>query len=117
MAERTINVRKTRGITSRELDWNCARNCRTRWRPPSRCLLLPASTQISVNADQSHKLIQLSLSESQLGIKVIGFVGQHLQVAGGSASVAHLRKLCGVLSGERQVLLVLPKLLVLVILN
>jgi hypothetical protein len=63
-------------------------------------LFLPASTEISVNADQAEKLIQLSLSESQLSIKIIGFVRQNLQVAGGAASIAHLRKLRCVLSGE-----------------
>jgi hypothetical protein len=50
--------------------------------------LLPASTKVSVNADQSYKLIRLSLSESQLGIEVIGFIGQHLQVTGGSAVIS-----------------------------
>jgi|ERR1700730_5352811 len=71
----------------------------------------------SVNANQTCKLIQLRLSESQLGIKVIGFVGQHLQVTGGPASIAHLRKLRRVLGRERQLLLVPPEVLVLVILN
>ncbi len=55
-------------------------------------LLLPSSTQVSVNANQGYKLIQLGLSESQFGSKVIGFVGQHLQVTGGPAFITHLRK-------------------------
>ena len=60
--------------------------------------LLPASPKVSVNQNQTYKLIQLSLSESQLGIKVIRFIGQYLEVTGGSASIAHLRKLRRVLS-------------------
>ncbi len=44
----------------------------------NRVLLLPAATEASVNANQTYKLIQLSLSESLLGSKVIGFIGQHL---------------------------------------
>src|ERR1700687_1583507 len=79
--------------------------------------LLPASTKVSVNAHQSYKLIRLSLSESQLGIEVIGFIGQHLQVTGGPAALAHLRKMCRVFGRQRQLLLVLPELPVLVILN
>jgi hypothetical protein len=79
--------------------------------------LLPASPKVSVNESQTYKLIQLSLSESQLGIKVISFIGQYLEVTGGSASIAHLRTLRRVLSRNRQLLLVLPELLVLVILN
>ncbi|SRR6266404_402271 len=65
---------------------------------PRRVLLLPAATEVSVNENQTYKFVQLSLSESQFGSKVIGFVGQHLQVTGGSASIAHLRKLRRVLS-------------------
>jgi hypothetical protein len=65
---------------------------------PRRVLLLPAATEVSVNENQTNKFVQLSLSESQLGGKVIGFVGQHLQVTGGSASIAHLRELRRVLS-------------------
>jgi len=79
--------------------------------------LLPASTKVSVNAYQSYKLVRLSLSESQLGIEVIGFIGQHLEVTGGSASIAHLRKTCRVFGRQRQLLLVLPELPGLVILN
>ena len=63
--------------------------------------LLPASPKVSVNQNQTYKLIQLSLSESQLGIKVIRFIGQYLEVTGGSASIAHLRKLRRVLSRPR----------------
>src|SRR5258708_8340168 len=84
---------------------------------PSRVLLLPAATEVSVNANQTCKLIQLSLSKSQLGIEVIGFIGQHLQVTGRSASIAHLRKLRRVLGRERQLLLVFPELPVFVVLN
>src|ERR1700723_153530 len=65
---------------------------------PRRVLLLPAATEVSVNENQTYKFIQLSLSESQFGSKVVGFVGQHLQITGGSASIAHLRKLRRVLS-------------------
>src|ERR1700737_733234 len=79
--------------------------------------LLRAPTKISVNENQTYKLIRLSLSESQLGTEVIGFIGQHLQVTRGSASIAHLRKFCRVLSRERQLQLVFPELPVLVIPN
>jgi hypothetical protein len=79
--------------------------------------LLPAATEVSVNENQTYEFVQLSLSESQLGSKVIGFVGQHLQVTGGSAAIAHLRKVRRILSLERQLLLVLPEFPVLVILN
>src|ERR1700723_631926 len=65
---------------------------------PRRVLLLPAATEVSVNENQTYKFIQLSLSESQLGSKVVRLVGQHLQITGGSASIAHLRKLRRVLS-------------------
>ena len=37
-------------------------------------LLLPASTKVSINADQTSKLIQLILYKSQLGIKIIGLI-------------------------------------------
>ncbi len=89
----------------------------TRLRLRLKTSLLPASTKVSVNANQSYKLIRLSLSESELGVEVIGFIGQHLQVTGGSASITHLRKTCRVLSRERQLLLVLAEFPVLVILN
>src|ERR1700730_15179305 len=59
----------------------------------------------------------MSLSESQLGIKIVGFVCQHLQVAGGATSIAHLRKLRCVLSGKCQLLLLLSELPVLAILD
>src|SRR5258708_17581714 len=80
-------------------------------------ILLPASTEISVNANQSHKLVHLGLSESQLGSKVIGFVGQYFQITGGPAFITHLRKPGSILRRECQLLLVLPKLLILVILD
>src|SRR5712692_1656563 len=80
-------------------------------------LFVPASTEISVNADQTQKLIQLSLSESQLGIKIIGFVRQHLQVAGGAASIARFRKPGRVLSGKRELLLLLSELPVFAVLD
>jgi hypothetical protein len=67
--------------------------------------------------DQSYKLIRLRLSDSQCGIKVIRFVGQHFQITGGSASIAYLRELRRILSRERQLLLALPELAVLVMLN
>src|SRR5258708_6659824 len=79
--------------------------------------LLPASAEISVNTNQGYKFIRLRLSKSELGTEVVGFVGQHLQVAGGSASISHLRKVRRVLSRERQLLLELPEFAVLVIFN
>jgi len=79
--------------------------------------LLPAAAQGLIELDQTYKLIRLSLSKSQLGGEVIGFVRQHLQVTSSSASIAHLRKLRRVLSRERQLLLVLPEFPILVILN
>src|SRR6266850_3335613 len=53
-------------------------------------LFLPASTEVSVNANQTQELIELSLSEAQLSIKIVGLVCQHLQVACGAASIARL---------------------------
>jgi len=60
-------------------------------------LFLPAPTEVSVNENQTHELIQLGLSESQLGVKIIGFIRQDLQVTGSSASIAHLRKVSRIL--------------------
>jgi len=63
---------------------------------------------------QAHSL---ELSESQFGIKVIRFIGEHFEVTGSSTSIAHLTELRRVLSRECQLLLVFPELPVLVILN
>ena len=59
----------------------------------------------------------MSLSESQLSRKVIGFVGQDLQVAGGAASVARLRKPGRVLCGKRKLLLLPSELPVFALLD
>src|ERR1700675_4504934 len=79
--------------------------------------LLPASAKVSVNANQSYKLIRLSLSESRFGIEVIGFIGQHLEITVGSASIVHLRQTCRIFGRERQLLLVLAELPIFVILS
>src|ERR1700719_184344 len=73
-------------------------------------LFLPASAKISVDADQTQQFVQLRLSESQLRIKIIGFVREYLQVAGGPTSIARLRKPGGVFSGSRELLLLLSEL-------
>src|SRR6267142_6080657 len=80
-------------------------------------LSLPASTEISVNAHQTQELIQLSLSKSQLCIKIIGFVRQHLQIACGAASITHLRKPGRVLRGKRELLLLPSELLIFTVFN
>src|SRR5712664_2488539 len=82
-----------------------------------RSLFLPASTEIPVNANQRQELIQLSLSESQLSIKIVGFVCQHLQVAGGAPSITRLRKPRRVLSGKCKLLLLLSELSVFAVLD
>src|SRR3989442_11997225 len=55
------------------------------------------------------------MSKPQPSRKVICFVRQYPQVAGGPASIAHVRKPGRVLSGERQLLLLLSELPVLTI--
>ena len=82
-----------------------------------RVSLLPTTSQVLIDLDQSYKLILLSLSESQFSIKIIRFVGKHFEVTSSSASIPGLRKLRRVLRRERQLLLVFPELSVLVIPN
>ena len=57
----------------------------------NRVSLLPTASQVLIDLDQSYKLIRLSLSQSQLGIEVIGFIGKHFEVTGSSTSITHLR--------------------------
>src|SRR5215472_14528585 len=80
-------------------------------------LRLPASPEISVNFNQTHKFIELSLSQTQFGIEGIGLVGQNLQVAGSAAAVTQLRKPRRILGRQHQLLLMLPELAVLLISN
>ena len=93
------------------------RIAQTRHRFPRTSLFLPAPTEVSVNANQTQELIQLSLSEPQLSVKIIGFVRQYLQVACGATSIARLRKLGRVLSGRRELLLLLSELSVFPVLH
>jgi hypothetical protein len=53
---------------------------------PNRVSLLPTASQVLIDLDQSYRLIRLSLSESQFGIKVIRFMwrphGSHRETYG-----------------------------------
>src|SRR5712675_2075634 len=80
-------------------------------------LIFPASTEISVNANQPQEFIQLSLSKTQLRIEIIGFVRQHFQITCGAPSITRLRKPGRVLSGKRKLLLLLPELSIFAVLD
>ena len=53
---------------------------------------IPAAAKVPVNPDQSKEFVQLSLGQAEFGIEGIGFVGQHLQVAGRSAAITDIGK-------------------------
>src|SRR5208283_5773807 len=76
----------------------------------ARRLLLPAATQGTVNLHQGEHLIQPRLGEIQLGVEVIGFVGQDLEVSGPAAIVAYVREVSGLPRGGGQELLLLAPL-------
>ena len=72
-------------------------------------LLLPAATKVSVDFNQARKFIQLGLSQAQFGAEGVGFIGQHLQVAGRPTPITDIRKPRRILCRHDQLLLMLAE--------
>src|SRR5216684_7023689 len=79
----------------------------------SSVLLLPAAAKGLIDLDQGEEFVEAGLCQAEFGGEVVGFVGEHFEVACGTALVALAGKLRGILSGAGQEFLLRTELLVL----
>ena len=69
----------------------------------------PAETLVELNRRQ--KLIQLRRDQVELGGKIVGFIGEHFEIACHATAVSHMRQPGGILRRIHQQLLLFTKLL------
>ena len=74
-------------------------------------LFFPTAAETFVELDESQALVQLRLDKAEFGGKVIGVVGEDLQITGGAAGIAHLREARGIFRRSDKEFLLAAKLL------
>ena len=60
-------------------------------------LLLPAAAEGLIDLHQGEEFVEPCLRQAEFGGEVVGFVGEHFEVACRAALVSHTGKLCGIL--------------------
>ena len=73
------------------------------------CLLLPAAAESLIELNECEQFVGLRLRKIKLGGKVVGLVGENLEITGDSAFVANIGKVRGTLGGGGKKLLLLAK--------
>ena len=52
-------------------------------------LALPAAAEVAVQFNQRKQFVQSRLRQAQLGVEVVGLVGQDFEIAGAATPIAH----------------------------